>query len=108
MGVERLRMPPGAQQRFLYQILGTLPVAAGQPQRVGEQRVPVLVVNARSSSASWSLMTNPLPLAGAPRCHRWRITSCHARIVQPRVIQVMQAAVHAFSQRADDALTASS
>jgi hypothetical protein len=37
-------MAPGTQQRFLYHVLGLLPVASGEPQNVSEQWPAVFLV----------------------------------------------------------------
>ena len=42
--IQRLRVPPGPQQRLLHQVLGPGPVAVDQPQGVRVERVGVLVV----------------------------------------------------------------
>src|SRR6185312_9967837 len=39
-----VRVPPGAQQGLLHHVLGSLPVATGQPDREGPQRSRVLLM----------------------------------------------------------------
>jgi len=76
-----VRMPPCAQQRLLDDVLGPLPVSAGQVQRIPQQRPRVLMVKSADevvvADRPWALLA-----PGVVANHHTTVNGPRARLVQ--------------------------